>query len=103
MQKVFRLAAGAAGPRRVSVALHRVGGALVLDGALDERLEPTSWGDVDPETGEIIVMVAKGRRPRPALAAPSADAANDLEGVELVAEEDGAAASGEPPSTPRRR
>ncbi|KAH8074414.1 hypothetical protein JL721_1974 [Aureococcus anophagefferens] len=73
------------------------GGALVLDGALDDRLEDeaSSWGDVDPETGEIIVMVKqKARSLEKAAAALAAEGdATNLDNVELV--EKGTCSKGE--------
>ena len=60
LRKVLGLASGS----NQSIALHRLGGALVLDAGVDD-----AWGDVDPETGEVIVCarpraLQQGRRRR---------------------------------------
>ena len=62
MKQIFHLASTKGLKKRVSLAIHRVGETLVLDGALDELLESEGeFGDVDPETGEIIMLVPKSR------------------------------------------
>lgn len=62
VQKVFRLASGAA----ASVTVHRVGGSLVLDGTLDDKVDGD--GLRDPETGEVIVLTPSKRTTRRHLA-----------------------------------
>ena len=52
MRAVFTLHEGSS-----PVAVHRLGDSLVLDGRLSDLI-----GDVDPETGEVIVMVRKQER-----------------------------------------
>ena len=54
LRKVLSLASGSS---HASIALHRIGGALVLDAGIDDDC----WGDVDPETGEVIVCAAQKR------------------------------------------
>ena len=49
LRKVLGLASGSSS----SIALHRLGGALVLDAGVDD-----AWGDVDPETGEVATGAA---------------------------------------------
>ena len=47
---------------QVSLVVHRVGEELVLDGTLDDALfddDDESRGEVDAETGEIIVTVRR--------------------------------------------
>ena len=76
LRKVLGLASGS----NQSIALHRLGGALVLDAGVDD-----AWGDVDPETGEVIVCA----RPR-ALQQGSTTTKGPLlleDGVHLVEEE----------------